>query len=373
MEKAMKILVTGSSGFIGKNLISQLINLGYQDIFSYDIDTDRDCLNRFAAKCDFVFHLAGVNRPETNDEFMRGNAVFTQELLNILEQNSNKAPVLVASSTQAAFENPYGESKKAGENIVFAYAEKTGTPVYIYRLTNVFGKWCRPNYNSAVATFCHNTARNLPLTINDPEAILNLVYIDDVVNEFVRALNSNATRLGDYCTVEPVYMTKLGQIAKLLESFRKSRENLSVPDSSDDFTKKLYSTYLSYLPNDLFSYPLKIHVDARGSFTEFIRTSAWGQLSVNISKPSITKGNHWHHTKTEKFLVVSGEGIIRFRALGGDEIIEYSVNGYELSAVDIPPGYVHSIVNTGNCDMVTIMWANECFDPENMDTYSVEI
>lgn len=369
----MKILVTGARGFVGKNLIAELKNRGYEDIFEYNRDTDKSLLDKYAQECEFVFHLAGVNRPKDEIEFMEGNFGFTSELLELLKKHNNKAPVLMTSSIQATKDNLYGKSKKAGEDLLFNYSEDTGANVYVYRLPNLFGKWCRPNYNSVIATFCHNIARDLDIQINDPEAKLTLAYIDDVVHELINALEGNATLEGKYCTVPIKHEVKLGKIAELLQSFKESRKELSIPDMNDPFTKKLYSTYLSYLPKDKFSYPLKMNVDNRGSFTEFIRTPERGQVSVNISKPGITKGNHWHHTKNEKFLVVSGEGLIRFRNINSDEIIEYRVSGEKLEVVDIPTGYTHSIVNVGDTDMVTIMWVNECFDPENPDTYYLEV
>ncbi|MCL2068793.1 MAG: capsular polysaccharide biosynthesis protein CapF [Oscillospiraceae bacterium] len=369
----MEILVTGSRGFVGRNLIAHLKQRGYSDILEYDIDTDPRLLDGYTRRCGFVFHLAGIQRPQNPDEFMAGNMGFTQTLIESLQKHGSKAPVLVSSSIQAELDNPYGQSKKAGEDCILAHAEKSGAAVYVYRLPNVFGKWGRPNYNSAVATFCHNIARDLPITVNDPEAVISLVYIDDVCVQFIRALEQNANRIGQYCMVEPVYTVKLGRIAQLLESFRESRGNLLIPDFADEFTKKLYSTYLSYLPEDAFSYPLKMHSDHSGSFTEFLRSNSNGQVSVNISKPGITKGNHWHHSKNEKFLVVSGQGVIRLRAPGLEKTIEYHVSGGNLQAVDIPPGYTHSIENTGDCDMVTVMWANECFDPANPDTNALEV
>jgi UDP-2-acetamido-2,6-beta-L-arabino-hexul-4-ose reductase len=369
----VEILVTGSRGFVGRNLIAHLKQRGHNDILEYDVDTNPGSLDDYAKRCGFVFHLAGVNRPENPAEFMTGNAGLTQTLLQSLKRYGNSAPVLLSSSTQAALNNPYGLSKKAGEELVFAHVKDTGAPVFVYRLPNVFGKWCRPDYNSAVATFCHNIARGLPITVNDPEVIMNLVYIDDVAAEFISALEGRVNPCGEFCAIETVHTVKLGYIAGLLESFRDSRKTLQIPNLSDGFTKKLYSTYLSCLPSDEFSYPLKMHIDNRGSFTEFIRTGERGQMSVNISKPGITKGNHWHHTKNEKFLVVSGQGVIRFRAPESTDIIEYRVSGQNLNVVDIPPGYTHNIENTGTTDMVTVMWVNECFDPENPDTYALEV
>ncbi len=369
----MKILITGAKGFIGKNLVAELKNRNYTDIFEYDKDTDPDLLDKYCEEADFVFHLAGVNRPKDESEFMEGNFGFTLTLLEKLKKYGNICPVMISSSIQAKLDNPYGRSKKAGEDLLFNYSQETGARVLVYRFPNVFGKWCRPNYNSAIATFCHNIARDLPITVNDPKVVLNLVYIDDLVNELINALEGKENRIGDFCEVPVVYTVTLGKIVELIYSFKKSREELSIPDMSDEFTKKLYSTYLSYLPEDQFSYVLKMNVDNRGSFTEFIRTLDRGQVSINISKPGITKGNHWHHTKNEKFLVVSGNGVIRFRKIDSDEDIEYFVSGDKLEVVDIPPGYTHNIENLGDTDMVTIMWANEPFDPENPDTYYLEV
>lgn len=365
----MKILVTGAKGFIGKNLIIELKNQKYTDIFEYDIDTDLSLLDTFCKNADFVFHLAGVNRPQEQSEFMEGNFGFTSILLDILKKCNNTCPVMISSSTQAALDNPYGKSKKAGEDLILSYGKETGTKVLIYRFPNVFGKWCKPNYNSSVATFCHNITRNLPITVSDPNFAMNMVYIDDVVEELIRGMNGKETRHGDFCIVPIVRTIKLGEIVELIYAFKKSREENSIPDMSDAFTKKLYATYLSYLPEYAFSYPLKMNVDSRGSFTEIIRTLDRGQVSVNISKSHITKGNHWHHSKNEKFLVVLGTGIIRFRKIGDDKIIEYFVSGDKLEVVDIPIGYTHNIENIGDIDMVTIMWASEPFVPEKPDTY----
>jgi len=369
----MKILVTGAKGFVGKNLISELKNRNYNDIFEYDIDTAPEMLDNFTSECDFVYHLAGVNRPKDPEEFMQGNFGFTSILLESLKKNKNKAPVLITSSIQAEKDNPYGLSKKAGEDLLLNYSEENGVKVLIYRLPNLFGKWCRPNYNSVIATFCYNIANDLDIQINDPQAVLNLAYIDDVVEEFIRALDGKETQKGDFCFVPVVISAKLGEIADLIKSFKESRKNLLVPDLSKDLTKKLYSTYLSYLKEDDFSYPLKMNVDARGSFTEFIKTLDLGQVSINISRPHIVKGNHWHHTKNEKFLVVFGKGVIRFRKIDYDKVIEYNVSGDKLTVVDIPVGYTHNIENTGDTDMVTVMWANELFDKEKPDTYYLEV
>lgn len=380
----MKILITGAQGFMGKNLIATLeaIRDGKDKshglttdltILSFDLDTDPDLLDGYCKEADFVCHLAGVNRPKETSEFMEGNFGFTSTLLELLKKHNNKAPVLITSSTQAALDNPYGQSKKAGEELMFSYGKETNAPVYVYRLPNAFGKWSRPNYNSAIATFCHNIARGLPITVNDRAIQLNLVYIDDIVTEIIRAIKGEPTRVNGFCEVQPVHQATLGEISDWLHGFAESRKNLQVPQLDNPVVKKLYSTYLSFLPEDAFAYPLTTHSDHRGSFTEVLRTQDRGQVSINISKPGITKGNHWHHTKNEKFLVVSGKGIIRFRKIGDKEVIEYPVSGEELRVVDIPTGYTHNIENLGETDMVTLMWANESFDPSKPDTYFEEV
>jgi len=369
----MKILVTGSKGFVGKNLIAELNSRGYKEIFEFDVDSDKYLLEEYAKNCEFVFHLAGVNRPKDEKEFMEGNFGFTSELLELLKKHNNKAPILITSSIQAERDNPYGVSKKAGEELLFNYGEDSGTKALVYRLPNLFGKWSKPNYNTVVATYCYNIARNIEIQINNPNADLALCYIDDVLDEFMRALEGNPTIKNKYCSVPVSYNIKLGQLADTIVSFKESRKNLGIPDMCNPLTKKLYSTYLSFLPEDSFSYDLKMNCDNRGSFTEFIRTQERGQVSVNISKPGITKGNHWHHTKNEKFLVVSGQCLIRFRNINSEEIIEYKVSGEKLQVVDIPTGYTHSIVNVGDGDLVTIMWANESFNPEKPDTYFLEV
>ncbi|AZU64487.1 capsular polysaccharide biosynthesis protein CapF [Neobacillus mesonae] len=369
----MKILVTGAKGFVGKNLVAELKNRGYNDILEINRESDFSLLEKFTKECDFVFHLAGVNRPKDENEFMEGNFGFTSHLLELLKKHDNKAPVLITSSIQAEKDNPYGNSKKAGEDLLFSYSKDNNVKVYVYRLLNLFGKWSKPNYNTVVATYCHNIARGFDIKINNPNADLNLCYIDDVLEEFLRALEGKPTVQDNYCIVPVTYQIKLGELANVIASFKESRSNLSIPHMEDALIKKLYSTYLSFLPEDQFSYELKMNCDQRGSFTEFIRTPERGQVSVNVSKPGVTKGNHWHHTKNEKFLVVSGEGLIRFRKIGSDEIIEYRVSGEKLQVVDIPTGYTHSIVNVGESELVTVMWANECFDPEKPDTYFVEV
>lgn len=377
----MKVLITGAKGFVGKNLVAELCNIRdgkdktfpltqELEICEFDVDTDKSLLDEYCKDCDFVFNLAGVNRPEKEEDFMNGNFGFASLLLDTLKKYNNTCPVMLSSSTQASLQNPYGKSKKAGEDLFFAYSKETGAKVLVYRFPNVFGKWCRPNYNSAVATFCNNIANDLPITVNDRNHLMTLVYIDDVVTELIGALCGKETKDGEYCRVPTQHNITLGEIVDLLYSFKESRETRAVPDMTEgSFSKKLYSTYLSYLPTDKFSYPLKMNVDNRGSFTEILRTVNNGQFSVNISKPGITKGQHWHHTKNEKFLVVSGKGVIRFRKIGEDKIYEYFVSGDKLEVVDIPTGYTHNIENLGDTDMVTFMWCNECFNPEKPDTF----
>ena len=366
----MKVLVTGAKGFIGKNLIAQLERLEGVVVFACDLDTAKEQLRDWCKDCDFVYNLAGVNRPQTESEFMEGNFGFATTLVELLEENGNACPVMNASSIQATLDNPYGKSKKAGEDMMLAYGVKTGAKIYIYRFPNVFGKWCRPNYNSVVATFCHNIANDMPIQVNDRNTLMHLVYIDDVVSELLGALRGTPHKdENGYCYVPQVHDVTLGEIVDLLYSFKESRENRYIGDMTNgSFSKKLYATYLSYLPTDQFSYPLTMHVDERGSFTEILRSVDRGQVSVNISKPGIAKGDHWHHTKNEKFLVVSGKGLIRFRKHGTEEIIEYRVSSDKLEGVNIPTGYTHSIVNVGDTDLVTLMWCNECFDPNNSDT-----
>lgn len=382
----MKILVTGAKGFIGKNLIATLNNIrtgkdksfGISEeltIYEYDIDSNPALLDAYCTDCDFVFNLAGVNRPKEQSEFMEGNFGFASTLLDALKKHGNNCPIMISSSIQAKLDNPYGQSKKAGEDLIFSYGKETGASVYVYRYPNVFGKWCRPNYNSAVATFCNNIANDLPIQVNDPSVVMNLVYIDDVVTELIAALKGEAhIDEQGYCYVPTVHTITLGEIVDLIYSFKKSREDRSVPDMTEDgFIKKLYATYLSYLPTDQFSYPLKMNVDERGSFTEILRTADRGQFSVNISKPGITKGEHWHHTKNEKFVVVSGKGLIQFRKIDSDEVINYHVSGENIEVVDIPTGYTHNIINEGDTDLVTFMWCNECFDPKKPDTYFLKV
>ena len=392
----MKILVTGAKGFVGRNLCLTLEQMSGMEVLKYDLG-DEARLDAYITACDFVMHLAGVNRPKDPAEFRLGNTVFTEDILDRLAARTDPPPVLLSSSIQAALDNDYGKSKAAAEEAVRAYGEKTGAPVYIYRLANVFGKWCRPNYNSAVATWCHNIARGLPIQVRDPEATVTLVYVDDVVKSLVGCLeafnaekqrcrvaangleNSSASSAAlrphvennGMLSVEPSYTRSLGEIVELMRSFHDEPRTLMVPDQRDGFAKKLYATYLAALPEDKFSYPLTMHCDNRGSFTEALHSAERGQVSVNVSRPGIVKGQHWHHTKHEKFLVVSGEGVIRFRQMGMEEgrVLEYHVSGAKLEVVRIPPGYTHNIENTGAGDLVTLMWANEVFDPANPDTF----
>lgn len=371
----MKVLITGSGGFIGKNLIAKLESRDDVEILPFEQDTPIELLDEYCRDCDFVYNLAGINRPEHVEEFMEGNFGFATTLADTLKKYGNSCPVMNSSSIQAVLDNPYGQSKKAGEDMMFAYGKETGARIYIYRFPNVFGKWCRPNYNSAVATFCNNIAHNLPIQVNNRNTLMQLVYIDDVVEELLQALEGYPHMDPDgFCFVPTVHEITLGEIVDSLYKFKESRKNLMIPDMTEgSFEKKLYSTYLSYLPEDQFSYPLLMHTDERGSFTEVLKSADRGQVSVNISRPGITKGNHWHHTKNEKFVVVSGKGVIRFRKYGSDEILEYHVSGEKLEVVDIPTGYTHSIVNEGDTDMVTLMWCNECFNPEKPDTMYEEV
>jgi UDP-2-acetamido-2,6-beta-L-arabino-hexul-4-ose reductase len=369
----MKVLITGARGFIGKNLIATLHNLNTYEVLAYDVDSDQDLLGVYCQECDVVVHLAGVNRPVDVNEYMSGNFGFTSVLLSTLQQADNHCPIIVTSSIQAALENPYGQSKKAGEELLMAYGKEHGSKIIIYRLPNVFGKWCRPNYNSVIATFCYNITRNLPITVNDPKVELQLVYIDDLVESLIGAMHGEYQMIDDFGVVPVTHQLTLGALAQTLNQFNLARQTNELTDLSDPLMKKLYSTYLSYLPPDQFAYPLKMNTDQRGSFTEFLKMNGYGQVSVNVTKPGITKGNHWHHTKVEKFMVVSGLAKIRFRQPDNDQIIEYLVDGSQLMVVDIPVGYTHNIENVGTTDLVTIMWANEAFDPKRPDTYFLEV
>ncbi len=394
----MNILVTGARGFVGKNLCASLncIKSGkdrtrpdivIDEIFEYDIDTDPAMLDEYCAKADFVFNLAGVNRPKNAEEFMQGNFGFASTLLDTLKKHNNTCPVMISSSIQATcigrYDSDYGRSKKAGEELVFAYGEQTGARVLVYRFPNLFGKWCRPNYNSAVATFCNNVANDLPITVNDRAIGLELLYIDDLVCEMLDALEGREHRCefdgidtvlcegGRYCAAPVTHKVTLGEIVDLLDSFKEQTSTLVMPEIPENsFAKKLYSTYLSYLPREKVSFPLKMNVDARGSFTELLKTEKCGQFSVNISKPGITKGQHWHHTKWEFFIVVSGRGLIQERKIGSDEVLNFEVSGDKIEAIHMLPGYTHNIINLSETeDLVTLMWANEQFDPAHPDTF----
>lgn len=382
----MKILVTGARGFVGKNLCAALnaIKDGKRkvdgvtvtEIFEYDICSATDELDKYCAKADFVFHLAGVNRTENPADFMAINGGLTDKLVSTLEKCGNRCPLMLSSSIQASLEgryqgSEYGKSKLESEKIIFAHAEKTGAPVYVYRLANLFGKWCKPNYNSVVATFCHNIARDLPIRIDNRETALELIYIDDLVNELLSALKGEANKNGEFCAVATTHKTTLCDLADMIYKFAEYPKTLTIPEIPEDsLEKKLYSTYVSYLPGDKVCVPLKMNQDDRGSFTELIKTANCGQVSVNISKPGITKGNHWHDTKWEFFMVVSGRGVIEMRRLGSDEILRFEVSGGKLEAVYMLPGYTHSITNLSDTDdLVTVMWANEPFNPEKPDTY----
>ena len=382
----MNVLITGAKGFIGRNLVEALKAVrdgkdksrGLESditIFECDIDTDSALLDTYTRECDFVFHLAGVNRPKDECEFMEGNFGFTSTLLDLLKKHENKAPVLITSSIQASLDNPYGRSKKAGEDLMFSYGEENGVRVCVYRFPNVFGKWCRPNYNSAVATFCYNIAHNLPITVNDRNHLMTLVYIDDVVDELIKALKGEENRNGNYCAVPIEHKITLGEIADLIYSFNEQSQTLIMPEIPDNsFAKKLYSTYLSYLPREKVSFSLKMNEDARGSFTELLKTEKCGQFSVNISKPGITKGQHWHNTKWEFFIVVSGKGLIEQRKVGTDEVLSFEVSGEKIEAVHMLPGYTHNITNLSETEnLVTLMWANEQFDPNHPDTFFEEV
>lgn len=418
----MKILITGANGFIGKNLVAHLKTVKESqkekyEIFCFTRESTKEELDRYTRDCDFVFHLAGVNRPKNEQEFSEGNVDLTRELVTMLEGHGNSAPVVLTSSTQAILDNPYGISKCQAELLIFEHGARMSSEVYVYRLPNVFGKWSRPNYNTVVATFCYNIARNLPIQVNNPAHELTLVYIDDILDEFMRVLEGEGNqdrnetglsveqcrlegsvnlksekgmyveensmteapkeehwkKIGNYRSIPISYKVTLGRLAELISSFPEQRKTLEISNMEDGLEKKLYSMYLSYLPENEFSYPLTMHEDVRGSFTEFIRTPERGQVSINVSKPGITKGNHWHHTKNEKFLVVKGQALIRFRKIGQEQVIEYYVSSDKLEVVDIPTGYTHSITNVGTQDLVTVMWANEPFDPAHPDTYFEEV
>lgn len=398
----MNILVTGAKGFVGKNLVTNLYNIKdgknktrniqIESIYEYDIDTDEALLDEYCKDCDFVFNLAGVNRPKDNSEFMNGNFGFASVLLDTLKNHNNTCPIMLSSSIQATLigrygESDYGKSKLAGEELFFKYSEETGARVLVYRFPNLFGKWCRPNYNSAVATFCNNIANDLPITVNDRATELELLYIDDLVEEMFDAienkehhcdydgLNAVATDCGKYCFVPTTHKATLGEIVDLLEAFKAQPNSLVMPEIADNsFAKKLYSTYLSYLPKDKLSFDLKMNVDNRGSFTELLKTEKCGQFSVNISLPGITKGQHWHNSKWEFFIVVAGHGLIQERNIITDETVEFEVSGDKIQAIHMIPGWTHNIINLSETEnLVTLMWANESFDPNHPDTYSEKV
>jgi len=377
----MKILVTGSSGFIGRNLIAHLGMQTDHVVLGYDIDNTPEELANALAEVDLVFHLAGVNRPKTEEEFRTGNVGFTEELCNALLALGRSVPIVISSSIQAELDNPYGVSKRQAEEVLERYAEESGARVLIYRLTNVFGKWSRPNYNSVVATFCYNIAHDLPIRISDPDHELALVYIDDVAEAFVAEVRGQKTEVrgqksevreqkgkAGYREVAPVYRVTLGRLAELIRSFREMRKTLVLPGLNDAFTRKLYGTYLSYLEPDAFAYDLAQRCDPRGCLAEFVKSPAFGQIFVSTTKPGVTRGGHYHHTKTEKFLVLQGDAIVRFRQIEGEEILEYPVQGKDFRVIDIPPGYTHDITNVGDTQLVTLFWASEVFDPEHPDT-----
>ena len=378
----MKILVTGANGFIGKNLCETLKNikdgkdrtrprLQIEAVYEYDIDTGHSLLDTYCRNADFVFNLAGVNRPQDVSEFMEGNYGFASELLETLKCHHNLCPVMLSSSIQAGLDNPYGNSKREAENLFLEYGRETGSRVLVYRFPNTFGKWCRPNYNSVVATFCHNIAHDLPIRVNDASTELELLYIDDLVTEMLDALEGKEHKHDGYCYCPVTHKVALGRIVELLRQFALQPQTLMVPEIPDNsFEKKLYSTYLSYLPKEKVAYPLKMNMDERGSFTELIHTLNSGQVSINISKPGITKGQHWHHSKWELFIVVAGHGLIQERKIGTDEVLEFEVTGDRIEAVHMLPGYTHNIINLSETEnLVTIMWANEVFDPQHPDTF----
>lgn len=394
----MNILITGAKGFVGRNLTETLKTirdgknctrpgLSIGEIYEYDIDTDPKLLNEFCQKADFVFNLAGVNRPQNPEEFMQGNFGFASLLLDTLKKHHNTCPIMISSSIQATcigrYDGDYGRSKKAGEELMFAYGEETGAKVLVYRFPNLFGKWCRPNYNSAVATFCNNIANDLPIQVNDPSVQLELLYIDDLVDEMLDALEGSEhrcefegietvlTKTGRYCAAPISHKVTLGEIVDLLHSFKNQHKTLQMPEiPNGSFAKKLYSAYLSYLPKDAAIFDLKMNCDDRGSFTELLKTASCGQFSVNISKPGITKGQHWHHTKWEFFIVVAGKALIQQRKIGTSEVLNFEVSGEKIQAVHMLPGYTHNIINLSDQeDLVTLMWANEAFDPNKPDTF----
>lgn len=368
----MKALITGSNGFIGRNLSAHLKAEGLCDLLLYNRQSDPAALGSYAEECDFVFHLAGVNRP-SDDSGFEENPRFTRELMETLKRGMKHPPVLLASTVQALLDNPYGRSKRLAEDLVLEYGRETGADVFVFRLPGVFGKWCAPNYNSVVATFCHNISRGLPVRINDPDAPLPLVYIDDVLQAFTSAMLGGMEKGNGFYEVRPVYRTTVGELKDIIQSFRDERARIFLSDMGDPLTGKLYSTYLSYLPEDDFGCALKEHRDQRGVFAECLKMAVGGQVSVNVTKPGMTKGGHWHHSKAEKIVVVSGRGLLRLKRLGDERVVSYPVSSEKLEIVDVPPGYVHDITNTGDCDMIMLIWANQIFDPEHPDTYPAAI
>ncbi len=399
----MKILVTGANGFVGKNLTNALYNikngkdktrqnLSISEVFCYDVDCSDEQLEKYAKQADFIFNLAGVNRPKDPKEFMTGNFGFSQKLLELLIKSNNKCPIMLSSSVQASLEGrfadgEYGKSKKAGEQLFFNYGEKTGAKVHVYRFPNLFGKWCKPNYNSVIATFCYNIARDIPIVVSDENVCLELLYIDDLIEAMLDLLEGKEKRCeyngleridtpnGKFCFVEKTHSASLGEIVRLLREFERQPKTLLIPEiKSHSFAKKLYSTYLSYLPKEKIAFPLKMNVDERGSFTELLKTVSGGQFSVNVSKPGITKGQHWHNSKWEFFIVVSGQGLIEQRKIGTKEILRFEVNGEKPTAVHMLPGYTHNIINLSKTEnLITLMWANETFDKEKPDTFYEEV
>ena len=382
----MKILVTGSNGFVGKNLIASLYNiknnkdrtrpnLNIEEIYEYSRNSSIEDLKKYTKTCDFVFHLAGINRPKETSEFMEGNCDLTKLILDSLKENNNFCPLMISSSTQAELDNDYGKSKKAGEDLVFDYRKSNDVKVSVYRFPNLFGKWCKPNYNSVIATWCYNIANDLEITVNDESKELTLCYIDDVICELLDLLEGKEHRDGDYCYVPVTHKVTLGKIVEYLNKFKNQTSSLIMPEiPNNSFEKKLYSTYLSYLPKDKVIFDLKMNADDRGSFTELLKSENCGQFSVNISKPGITKGQHWHHSKWEFFMVVSGHALIQERQVGTDKVLEFEVSGDKHQAVHMLPGYTHNIINLSKTDnLVTVMWANEIFDNNHPDTYFEEV
>ena len=399
----MKILVTGAKGFVGKNLCAQLNNiregknksygdLTISEVFEYDIDSSLEQLESYCQSCDFVFNLAGVNRPQNQEEFMQGNFGFASTLLDLLKKHKNSCPVMISSSIQATLAgrfgtSEYGKSKKAGEELMFEYAQETGAKVLVYRFPNLFGKWCRPNYNSAIATFCHNIANDLPIQVNDRSVEMELLYIDDLVDEMINAIQGNEHRCefegvetipqvdGRYCYCPITHKTTLGEIVDWIYAFAEQPKTLTIPEIPENsLAKKLYSTYLSYLPKEKVAFPLKMNIDQRGSFTELVHTLNCGQVSINISKPGITKGQHWHNTKWEFFIVVSGHGLIQQRRIDSEEVIEFEVSGEHIQCIHMLPGYTHNIINLSDTqDLVTVMYCNEIFNPNKPDTFFLPV